>query len=91
MRVSSHSPLTMNHQPFPNYCWAIFTHEFVPAAVAIQTAFVPPTFPASKAPALLAVNRVTVVLAFIFLHEELSPARVAGVVCALAAIWLLTK
>lgn len=33
---------------------------------------------------------VTVVLAYFFLHEELSPTRVAGVVCALAAIWLLT-
>lgn len=33
---------------------------------------------------------VTVVLAYFFLHEELSLTRVAGVVCALAAIWLLT-
>ena len=34
---------------------------------------------------------VTVVLAFLFLHEDLSLTRVAGVVCALAAIWLLTS
>ena len=34
---------------------------------------------------------VTVVLAVIFLHEELSPARVLGVGCALAAVWLLTS
>lgn len=33
---------------------------------------------------------VTVVLAYFFLHEELSLARVAGVGCALVAIWLLT-
>lgn len=33
---------------------------------------------------------VTVVLAYVFLHEELSLPRVLGVVCALAAIWLLT-
>ena len=34
---------------------------------------------------------VTVVLAFLFLHEDLSLTRVAGVVCALVAIWLLTS
>lgn len=34
---------------------------------------------------------VTVVLAYFFLHEDLSLTRVAGVVCALAAIWLLTS
>jgi transporter family protein len=34
---------------------------------------------------------VTVVLAVVFLHEDLSLTRVAGVVCALAAIWLLTS
>lgn len=34
---------------------------------------------------------VTVVLAVLFLHEDLSLTRVAGVVCALAAIWLLTS
>jgi len=33
---------------------------------------------------------VTVVLAYLFLHEELSPMRIAGVVCAIAAVWLLT-
>ena len=33
---------------------------------------------------------VTVVLAYFFLHEDLSLTRIAGVVCALAAIWLLT-
>jgi transporter family protein len=34
---------------------------------------------------------VTVVLAYFFLHEDLTLARVAGVVCALVAIWLLTS
>ena len=34
---------------------------------------------------------VTVVLAYFFLHEDLSLTRIAGVVCALAAIWLLTS
>jgi len=34
---------------------------------------------------------VTVVLAYFFLHEDLSPMRIAGVACALAAIWLLTS
>ncbi|HEX7588240.1 MAG TPA: DMT family transporter [Anaerolineae bacterium] len=34
---------------------------------------------------------VTVVLAFFFLHEDLSLTRVAGLVCALAAVWLLTS
>jgi transporter family protein len=33
---------------------------------------------------------VTVVLAYFFLHEEMPPTRILGVVCALAAIWLLT-
>jgi transporter family protein len=33
---------------------------------------------------------VTVVLAYIFLHEQLSITRIAGVVFALAAIWLLS-
>ncbi len=33
---------------------------------------------------------VTVVLAYFFLHEELSLTRVAGIGCAIAAIWLLT-
>ena len=33
---------------------------------------------------------ITVVLAYFFLHEQLSLTRIAGVVCALAAIWLLT-
>ena len=33
---------------------------------------------------------VTVILAMIFLQEELSPTRLLGVVCALAAVWLLT-
>ncbi len=40
-------------------------------------------------PALYPV--VTVVLAYFFLHENLTPTRIAGVVCALAAIWLLTS
>ena len=34
---------------------------------------------------------VTVVLAYFFLHEDLSLTRVAGVACALVAIWLLTS
>jgi transporter family protein len=34
---------------------------------------------------------VTVVLAYFFLHEDLSLPRVAGVACALVAIWLLTS
>jgi transporter family protein len=34
---------------------------------------------------------VTVVLAFFFLHEDLSLTRIAGLVCALAAVWLLTS
>jgi transporter family protein len=34
---------------------------------------------------------VTVVLAVVFLHEELSLARVLGVGCAIAAVWLLTS
>ena len=34
---------------------------------------------------------VTVVLAFFILHEDLSLTRIAGVVCALAAVWLLTS
>ncbi len=34
---------------------------------------------------------VTVVLAYFFLHEDLSLTRIAGVACALAAIWLLTS
>lgn len=34
---------------------------------------------------------VTVVLAYFFLHEDLSLTRLAGVACALAAIWLLTS
>jgi transporter family protein len=33
---------------------------------------------------------VTVILAYIFLHEEISPTRILGVVCAIAAVWLLT-
>jgi bacterial/archaeal transporter family protein len=33
---------------------------------------------------------VTVILSFIFLNEVLSWARVLGVACALAAIWLLS-
>ncbi len=33
---------------------------------------------------------VTVILAYFFLHEQLSLTRIAGVVCALAAIWLLS-
>lgn len=33
---------------------------------------------------------VTVILAYIFLHEEISPTRLLGVACALAAVWLLT-
>ncbi|MBI5300906.1 MAG: EamA family transporter [Chloroflexi bacterium] len=33
---------------------------------------------------------VTVALAYVFLHEEMSPMRIAGVVCAVAAVWLLT-
>jgi len=33
---------------------------------------------------------VTVVLASVFLHETVSPTRIAGVVCAIAAVWLLT-
>jgi transporter family protein len=33
---------------------------------------------------------VTVVLAYFFLQEDLSVTRVAGVACALAAIWLLS-
>jgi hypothetical protein len=37
----------------------------VPAAVATHTAFVPPTLPESKDPALLAVYNVTDVLAFV--------------------------
>jgi hypothetical protein len=41
--------------PAPYGAWAIFTHPFVPVATATHTAFVPPTFPASKEPALLAV------------------------------------
>jgi transporter family protein len=34
---------------------------------------------------------VTVVLAYFFLHEDMSLTRVAGVACALVAIWLLTS
>ncbi|MCL4393542.1 MAG: DMT family transporter [Chloroflexi bacterium] len=34
---------------------------------------------------------VTVVLAYFVLHEDLTPTRLAGVACALAAIWLLTS
>ncbi|HEX7593275.1 MAG TPA: DMT family transporter [Anaerolineae bacterium] len=34
---------------------------------------------------------VTVILAYFFLHEDLSLTRIAGVGCALAAIWLLTS
>ena len=34
---------------------------------------------------------VTVALAYFFLHEDLSLTRLAGVACALAAIWLLTS
>lgn len=33
---------------------------------------------------------VTVILATVFLQEELSPTRLLGVLCALAAVWLLT-
>jgi transporter family protein len=33
---------------------------------------------------------VTVILAYIFLHEELSLTRLLGIACALAAVWLLT-
>lgn len=33
---------------------------------------------------------VTVILATIFLQEELSPTRILGVACALLAVWLLT-
>lgn len=33
---------------------------------------------------------VTVLLAYIFLQEEISPTRLLGVACALAAVWLLT-
>ncbi len=33
---------------------------------------------------------VTVVLAYIFLREELSLTRIIGVVCAVAAVWLLS-
>lgn len=34
---------------------------------------------------------VTVILAYVFLHEEPSPTRLAGVAFALLAVWLLTK
>ncbi len=34
---------------------------------------------------------VTVILAFIFLREELTPNRVLGIACAMTAVWLLTK
>ncbi|MBM3129017.1 MAG: hypothetical protein FJ009_10410 [Chloroflexi bacterium] len=33
---------------------------------------------------------VTVILAYIFLQEEISPTRLLGVLCALAAVWFLT-
>lgn len=33
---------------------------------------------------------VTVILAYIFLQEEISPTRLLGVACALAAVWFLT-
>ncbi len=33
---------------------------------------------------------ITVALAYIFLHEEISLTRILGVFCALAAVWLLT-
>ena len=33
---------------------------------------------------------VTVILACVFLQEELSPTRLLGIGCALAAVWLLT-
>jgi transporter family protein len=33
---------------------------------------------------------VTVILAYIFLREEISPTRLLGVGCALVAVWLLT-
>jgi transporter family protein len=33
---------------------------------------------------------VTVILAYVFLQEELSPTRLLGIGCALAAVWLLT-
>ncbi len=33
---------------------------------------------------------VTVTLGYFFLHEDISPMRIAGVVCAVAAVWLLT-
>jgi transporter family protein len=33
---------------------------------------------------------VTVILAYIFLQEELSPTRLLGVGCAVVAVWLLT-
>jgi hypothetical protein len=63
----SHCSLTTDHCSLPRRygACAIFTHPFVPAAVATHTAFVPPTFPASKDPALLAVYPVTDVLAFV--------------------------
>lgn len=34
---------------------------------------------------------VTVILAFLFLHEELSPMRLAGIALAVIAIWLLSS
>ncbi len=34
---------------------------------------------------------VTVILAYLFLHEEPSPTRVLGVVFALMAVWLLSR
>jgi hypothetical protein len=62
---SPSSQLT-NHQSLGAYgACAIFTQPFVPDATATHTAFVPPTLPASKDPALLAVYNVTVVLAFV--------------------------
>lgn len=33
---------------------------------------------------------VTVILSYFILREDISPLRIAGVVCAVAAVWLLT-
>jgi transporter family protein len=48
------------------------------------------TAPASVVVPLSALYPVvTVILAYIFLQEEISPTRLLGVACALAAVWLL--
>jgi bacterial/archaeal transporter family protein len=70
--------------------WALLSG----ALGALGTLFLYLTLRAAPASVVIPLSAlypvVTVVLAYIFLQEELSLTRLLGVGCALAAVWLLT-